>query len=148
MSFNEFVSIHTWTDVSSDETVPAAPAQDAEVESYTVIDNTGLQMKGLSLEATGLYSYLHSMCFGNRTICWPSLSHLEERFRATRRTILKARDELIKAGLLEYTPGTGRRSNSYKLVLRDDLLALRAHERKKKIKEKTIARKQRQDNSF
>lgn len=84
--------------------------------SYTNIDNSIMNYK-ISDGAFRLYFLLQSMCYNDKTECYPSQNYLAEKLNKSVRTIQRYIDELIDAGLLK-KKRRGSISNLYVVMLK------------------------------
>ncbi|WP_032123032.1 helix-turn-helix domain-containing protein [Clostridium amazonitimonense] len=110
---------------------------------YTNIDNN-IMNYNISGGAFKLYFLLQSMCYSEKTQCFPSQKYLAERLNKSVRTIQRYLDELIKARLIE-KKRRGSISNLYTVALK--VISQKANEmveRVKKIKDKNS----KQNNSY
>jgi DNA-binding transcriptional MocR family regulator len=69
------------------------------MSNYTIISND-LITSNVSDGAYRLYNYLLSMCYGEKTECYPSQEYLSKALRKSVRTIQRYIDELINAKLI------------------------------------------------
>lgn len=118
-------SLENYTDDKLKEFI-AELAKDGQIEpaemAYHRIDDPIIQDAGLSVGATALYCILCSYTPWPKRVCWPSLDLLARRFGTNRVHIVKWRNELVERGHLSYVAGKGRRSNTYYLLHRDELV--------------------------
>lgn len=83
---------------------------------YTVVSNDILNYN-ISEGAFKLYFILESMCFGNKTNCFPSQAFLATKMKRSVRSIQRYLNELTLNGLIE-KKRRGSISNIYKVLLK------------------------------
>lgn len=84
--------------------------------SYTNIDNS-IMSYNISDGAFKLFFLLQSMCYNEKTECFPSQNYLAEKLNKSVRTIQRYIEELISAGLLK-KKRRGSISNIYTVMLK------------------------------
>ncbi|WP_055666057.1 helix-turn-helix domain-containing protein [Desnuesiella massiliensis] len=84
--------------------------------SYTNIDNSIMSFN-ISDGAFKLFFLLQSMCYNEKTECFPSQNYLAEKLNKSVRTIQRYIEELINAGLLK-KQRRGSISNLYTVMLK------------------------------
>lgn len=84
------------------------------MNNYTIISN-GLITSTLSDGGFRLLGYLTSICFGDKTECWPSQKYIAEKLNKSVRTIQRNIKELIKAGYIKKRR-RGSISNMYTIL--------------------------------
>lgn len=84
--------------------------------SYTNIDNS-IMSYNISDGAFKLFFFLQSMCYNEKTECFPSQNYLAEKLNKSVRTIQRYIEELINAGLLK-KKRRGSISNIYTVMLK------------------------------
>lgn len=99
--------------------------------NYTVISND-LITSNISDGAYRLYNYLLSMCYGEKTECYPSQEYLSRKLNKSIRTIQRYLNELINANLIS-KKRRGSVSNVYTLISKK--IAQKADKVVKKAKE-------------
>lgn len=84
--------------------------------AYTNIDNS-IMSYNISDGAFKLFFLLQSMCYNEKTECFPSQNYLAEKLNKSVRTIQRYIEELINAGLLK-KKRRGSISNIYTVMLK------------------------------
>ena len=69
---------------------------------------------GLGVNAVLLYTVLCHHCYREKTSCWPRTEQLMNATRLSRSSVVRARKELVKFGLIERLEG--RRSVTHVIV--------------------------------
>lgn len=100
--------------------------------NYTIISNDLITSNDISDGAYRLYSYLLSMCYGQKKECYPSQEYLSKALRKSVRTIQRYIHELINANLVA-KKRRGSISNVYTLLTKKvaqkaDMIAKKAKE--------------------
>lgn len=84
--------------------------------SYTNIDNSIMDYK-ISLGAFKLYFLLQSMCYEDKTQCYPSQKYLAEKLNRSVKSIQRYLSELLECGLISKRR-RGSISNIYTVMLK------------------------------
>lgn len=84
---------------------------------FTPVPNVILD-SGLSMAARMCYIALASFAWGDKAQCFPGNESLAARMGCHSRTVIRAKQELVEAGLLEVTRRGLNRTNLYTLVLK------------------------------
>lgn len=82
--------------------------------NYTLIQNEDIT-KNISDGAFRLYTFLQSMCFGEKDTCYPSQEYLSQKLRKSVRQIQRYIKELVQANLIKIKR-RGSISNVYTII--------------------------------
>jgi DNA-binding transcriptional regulator YhcF (GntR family) len=82
--------------------------------NYTILQNDDI-IANISDGAFRLYTFLNSMCYGDKNTCFPSQFYLAEKLCKSVRTIQRYLIELVQAGYIKIKR-RGSISNVYKIV--------------------------------
>lgn len=82
--------------------------------TYTILQNDDI-IANISDGAFRLYTFLNSMCYGDKNTCFPSQFYLAEKLCKSVRTIQRYLIELVQEGYIKIKR-RGSISNVYKIV--------------------------------
>jgi len=84
------------------------------MENFTSIQNS-IITSNIKNTAYRMFSFLNSMCFGDKDCCFPSQKYISEQLHVSVRTVQRAIKELVQAGLIK-VKRRGSISNIYYIL--------------------------------